>query len=707
MYNKQVLTGAVCLALAAPTSALAEIEISGFLKNETAIFTRDGAPAGLRQTTFDDQSHDAGDLLKFQNQARIFANAYLGESSIIHADINLIYDSEGVRDRYKGHRRFTQHDYLRELYFETSADDWFFRLGKQQVVWGTADGIKLLDIINPTDWREFNQNAMEDSRIPIWMINAERAVGDNGNVQFIISQVEENKIPGVNDGGFETRAVDYGNPLGFGPSGPFTQPPTPSDNSGLIGSDSGQAFIFKGVDTITGRVNGFLNIGAAMGGVTTTFYGDGQNLTFTNPLGGLNPAQPEFASVGAFTSGTFLADPMGNPLNGHCSAPPVAGAPSISGAACLKQFTEISNQGVTNLIDADPMTGAGWDVVNPNSTWEFMPNATFATFNAFRGMTTRYKRDLPDRDSNANFGGRYKANLDNGLNFSVNYFYAYDANPSVDIHWADPVTGERLQVRQTQNGIGGRIIQLQNSAGQLYGAPNVDFSPNINAAGAIDVSAGSNWAGQAPELVFVESLNRIHNLGGSFDYALDTDFLGAVVLRGEFLYQKDVKSPVVDRLELSHGNLTEALTTREGDWFKYVLGVDITVLTNLLVSSQFIQFRNLDYIDDTLAGGYGRYTGDRASLHLSNDLKKDLENREFFSLFLSKPFGPSDEHRVNNITIWEEQGGFWNRFDVEYSFNDELIGSFEWNHYWGNEDTMFGQFEDSSNLQVGLKYIFE
>jgi len=61
---------------------------------------------------------------------------------------------------------------------------------------------------------------------------------------------------------------------------------------------------------------------------------------------------------------------------------------------------------------------------------------------------------------------------------------------------------------------------------------------------------------------------------------------------------------------------------------------------------------------------------------------------------------------VNNITIWEEGGGFWNRFDVEYSFMDELIGSAEWNHYWGDKDSMFGQFERSSNLQVGLKWLF-
>ena len=68
-----------------------------------------------------------------------------------------------------------------------------------------------------------------------------------------------------------------------------------------FGTDRGHAFIMKGVDTITGKVNGFANIGAAMGAETTTFYGDGflpiPTNTFTNPLGGRNPAFPEFNTI--------------------------------------------------------------------------------------------------------------------------------------------------------------------------------------------------------------------------------------------------------------------------------------------------------------------------------------------------------------------------------------------------------------------------
>jgi hypothetical protein len=75
-------------------------------------------------------------------------------------------------------------------------------------------------------------------------------------------------------------------------------------------------------------------------------------------------------------------------------------------------------------------------------------------------------------------------------------------------------------------------------------------------------------------------------------------------------------------------------------------------------------------------------------------------------LFFSKPFGESGQHRWNNITIYEENGGKWNRLDMEYTIDDNTVATAEFNKYWGNENTQFGQFKDSSNIQIGLKYTF-
>lgn len=73
---------------------------------------------------------------------------------------------------------------LRELYYERSAGEWHLTLGKQQVVWGKADGLKVLDVINPQSFREFILEDFDQSRIPRWTFNAERSLG-NWSLQLL------------------------------------------------------------------------------------------------------------------------------------------------------------------------------------------------------------------------------------------------------------------------------------------------------------------------------------------------------------------------------------------------------------------------------------------------------------------------------------------------------------------------------------------
>ncbi|MFZ5654790.1 MAG: DUF1302 family protein [Pseudomonadota bacterium] len=74
---------------------------------------------------------------------------------------------------------------LRELYLEATAGDLYLRLGKQQVVWGAADGLKVLDVVNPQSFREFILAEFEDSRIPLWTLDAETRIGAT-DLQFIL-----------------------------------------------------------------------------------------------------------------------------------------------------------------------------------------------------------------------------------------------------------------------------------------------------------------------------------------------------------------------------------------------------------------------------------------------------------------------------------------------------------------------------------------
>lgn len=74
---------------------------------------------------------------------------------------------------------------LRELYIEVPFADHYLTLGKQQVVWGKADGIKILDVVNPHSFNEFIFDDFEQSRIPLWMLNAEFSISDYHVLQLL------------------------------------------------------------------------------------------------------------------------------------------------------------------------------------------------------------------------------------------------------------------------------------------------------------------------------------------------------------------------------------------------------------------------------------------------------------------------------------------------------------------------------------------
>ncbi|MEM9360750.1 MAG: DUF1302 family protein, partial [Pseudomonadota bacterium] len=74
---------------------------------------------------------------------------------------------------------------LRELFVDFRWGDVDWRLGKQQVVWGQADGIKVLDVVNPQSFREFILDDFDDSRIPLWTANVTLPVGDSSSLQLL------------------------------------------------------------------------------------------------------------------------------------------------------------------------------------------------------------------------------------------------------------------------------------------------------------------------------------------------------------------------------------------------------------------------------------------------------------------------------------------------------------------------------------------
>ena len=701
MINKKIALSFIAILALASTPVLAQtaeeapqeveeeessIEMSGYLKTEIGALTGDGS--SINSNT----SHKAGDLFKEEIQAKLFVNGDVGEESSFHLEVQAITDLEGV-DGYKQHRNYTQYDYLREAYIDTTLSDFDIRIGKQQVVWGKADGVKFLDIINPTDFREWGQNTMEDSRIPLWMGVIEKDLGNNDSLQFVwVPDVGRiNQIPGL----YNT-------------------------NTG----DQNQPFVSYGASTMTGQENGFLNIGTDMGRVANAFDGAFSGAFGMQPgngiLGGFtgltvsqftgdpsNPQNPGVASVAGMINNFPGGDAsrIGLDATAPANSPTDLTSPTNPNGAQMLTRTAIgsaSQGGIAATTNLVPSNGV-YDYNNPTHMFEYMGDTTFATFNSFTGMKTAYVvNPLSQKLKNHNFGVKYAKSTDSGFNYTLNYYKHWENNPIVNMNWTDGA-GNRLNA-----------VATDNSFDQATRAPVASGTAGSYTTRTMSLqnANGTNYVGQAT-LQMLQDVNRVDTLGASFDYAVDTSF-APVVIRGEFVYDKGSKAPEVDLGKLSYGDLTGAMTMADADMIKYVIGADVTIGKNLFTSLQFMDTWNLDYKDGNAAykgvtgqNTYGNFTANPASLSILNGFRKAQEHQIMYTLFLSKPFLESDALRVNNLFLLEDDhGGYWNRFDLEYSYSDDTILSAEWNKYGGDRFGVFGQFEEMSNFQVGAKYIF-
>jgi hypothetical protein len=751
MKKQNLILSAALAAVFSASTAFAEAEVTGKIVHESGFFSEAGSTigdygvgsytAGVGASDGGLNTHSKNDAMKRETSARIYVDGELNEitdGATYHVELNLMTDGKGTSN-YDSNEAYTQRDPLREAYVDSQVGDWSLRTGKQQVVWGTADGMKLLDMINPSDYGEMAQNQMEDSRIPVWMVNAETTNEDGTEYQVIVSQPKENVFAGLNRNiNTAVRA---------------NTPNTGVETTLNDGQDTGHAFMMKGPDTITGVKNGFLNIVPDLGSVATMFAGGfgGLGELSNNSMSGFKVGGFERMKMGGATDSTYsipnyimsqamagalLLGTTGDRGTGSsvtntdyvatstsfanlpdsfqqsvvntayalqristntmatvlASSTMVDAANAMTGAEMLQYG--FASQFDTNLADAESAT----EVMD--TAFDYMSNTSFLTFDAFVNAGSQYVYNMPS-DGDVDLAIRTKRATKGGVNYSLNASYNYDKNPIIDLSWRD-TAGNLLYTNKVVNSAGTLTVNNAVAAGTDYSLVLADSVLADNST--LTNSAYGGQAGQSAILRFSQEVKRVKNIGGSFDMAVETESLGPVVIRGEALYTQDTYSPVIDKTKLSYGDLVGALEMVKGDRLKYVLGVDVTALTNMMVSVQYIEDRNLDFID-----GANRYTADYATMSMSNGFNKAIEAKNFYSLFLSKPFGASGEHRWNNIVMLEESAngnGKWNRLDAEFSIDDDTQATVEYNKYWGDANSQFGQLEKSSNIQVGVKYSF-
>ncbi len=110
---------------------------------------------------------------------------YLGLTVTTLAVYDAVYDVEDEieaedEDEYRAYLD------LREAFVDLTFEKFDLRLGKQQVIWGTTDGFRVLDVVNPLDYKEFSLSEFLDSRIPLWMAKFEYYLTLDFSLQALI-----------------------------------------------------------------------------------------------------------------------------------------------------------------------------------------------------------------------------------------------------------------------------------------------------------------------------------------------------------------------------------------------------------------------------------------------------------------------------------------------------------------------------------------
>ena len=154
-------------------SFLSKISIGGYLKNETAY-----------------RYDEPRSITKIRNIFSLNAQYPLGTRSKLTAGGWIYYDhvydlfdyetivARFVRDEEQPlvfvenlrQEKDSPVAEIREFYFDIFTDKMDIRVGKQFVVWGVLEGMRIVDEINPMDFRELITLDLLDYRVPLWTL---------------------------------------------------------------------------------------------------------------------------------------------------------------------------------------------------------------------------------------------------------------------------------------------------------------------------------------------------------------------------------------------------------------------------------------------------------------------------------------------------------------------------------------------------------
>lgn len=126
------------------------LELNGYVRSYLGVLTNETMDYSIVQNTLDLK------LKRSMDRVSLFANPYIYQYPNLKPEIG-----------------------IREAYMDIFFDNIDLRLGKQQIIWGKADGVFITDIVSPKDLGEFLLRDFDEIRTGITALKADYYVGNN------------------------------------------------------------------------------------------------------------------------------------------------------------------------------------------------------------------------------------------------------------------------------------------------------------------------------------------------------------------------------------------------------------------------------------------------------------------------------------------------------------------------------------------------
>lgn len=173
-----------------------QLELQGSISHQSTYSFSHNVP--------NDGQPDYRGLSMFRTRAELIGDISAGDWKIrggVKGFYDSAYELSGNRELYTSAMldEYESELELTELYLQGSLTEQLdLKLGRQVVVWGKSDNIRITDVLNPLDVRQPGMADIRDIRLPVTMTKLDYYIGDWGVSGIVVHEPRFNKTPVYN-----------------------------------------------------------------------------------------------------------------------------------------------------------------------------------------------------------------------------------------------------------------------------------------------------------------------------------------------------------------------------------------------------------------------------------------------------------------------------------------------------------------------------